>query len=292
MMDVKVLRKNLKHPLSRREIINDWCQGKSVLDIGCVHHSIDNSELDNWLHKNIKEIADTVLGVDYLEEEVSLLAQRGYDVVMGDVNYPLPINRKFDVIVVGNLIEHLSSFSGLMENINRLLRDDGVALVSTANPFFREQYFYSALKNDIIVNPEHTCWIDPVTLDQLSNRFGMKTVEVLWVKEKWFLSDAYFNGERQSLDLYTGRWSFLAPRTLVEKAVSPLLSLLYRAVVPKERRMRIEVRYKNDVDRMLYLKMKGFILECWWRLRRLLIPHGDVNQHELFVSVLKRIKPL
>ena len=32
-----------------------------------------------------------------------------------------------------------------------------------SNPFYREQYFYVAFKNSLIVNPEHTCWIDPLT---------------------------------------------------------------------------------------------------------------------------------
>jgi 2-polyprenyl-3-methyl-5-hydroxy-6-metoxy-1,4-benzoquinol methylase len=165
-MNTEMLRKNLRHPKTRREIIQETCQGKIVLDIGCVHHDIENASSADWLHGYVVEVAGSVLGVDYLEGEVKALAQRGYNVIAGDVNFPLHIERRFDVIVVGNLIEHLLSFSGLMENINRLLAVDGVVLISTANPFSREQYFYSALKNDIIVNPEHTCWIDPVTLDQ------------------------------------------------------------------------------------------------------------------------------
>jgi SAM-dependent methyltransferase len=287
-MNTEMLRKNLRRPKSRREIIQEICRGKNVLDIGCVHHDIENANSADWLHGNVAEVAGSVLGVDYLQAEVKTLTQRGYQVIVGDVNFPLPIHRKFDVIVVGNLIEHLSSFSGLMENINRLLENDGVALISTANPFFREQYFYSALKNDIIVNAEHTCWIDPVTLDQLSRRFSLETVEVLWVKEKWKLSDAYFNGEAQSLNTFTGRWNFSSQPSPLERLLTPLLKIALRGGVSAERRRRIEVRYQNDVGRLLYLKFKGVLLEVWWKLRRLVIPTSDINQHELFVSVLKR----
>lgn len=287
-MNTEMLRKNLRYPKSRRVIIQEICQGKAVLDIGCVHHDIENVSSADWLHGSIAEVAGLVLGVDYLEGAVKALANRGYNVIAGDVNFPLPIERRFDVIVVGNLIEHLSSFSGLMENINRLLADDGVALISTANPFFREQYFYSALKNDIIVNPEHTCWIDPVTLNQLSSRFGLETAEVLWVKEKWRLSDAYFNGEDQSLDTFTGRWSFLSPPSFLERLVTPLLKIAFRIAVPEDTRNRIEARYQDQVGRMLHLKLKGVFLEAWWRLRRLSIPSSSINEHELFVSVLKR----
>lgn len=287
-MNTEMLRKNLQKPKSRRDIVQEFCRGKNVLDIGCVHHQVENAESANWLHGNIIEVAASTLGVDYLEDEVKELASRGYMVIAGDVNYPLPIHQKFDVIIVGNLIEHLSSFTGLMENINRLLAEDGVALISTANPFFREQYFYSALKNDIIVNPEHTCWIDPITLDVLSRRFGLDTTEVLWVKEKWILSDAYFNGSDQTLDTFNGRWIFLTPQSLLERIVTPIIKLVFRATVHGEKRTLFESRYREDVNRMLYLKLKRLVLEAWWRLRRLSIPSSDINKHELYVSVLKR----
>jgi SAM-dependent methyltransferase len=289
-MNTELLRENLQHPKSRHEIIQEICCGKSVLDIGCVNHVIENSHHDNWLHGKIVEVASFVLGVDFLENEIKELALRGFNVISADVNFPLPIERKFDIILVGNLIEHLSSFSGLMKNINQLLSDDGFALISTANPFFREQYFYSALKNDIIVNPEHTCWIDPVTLDQLSRRFGLETVEVLWIKEKWKLSDTYFNGNKQSLDGFSGRWSFLCPPSFLEKLITPLLIIAFHSAVSRERKKRIKYRYQDQVSRMLYLKLKGALLEVWWRLRRLSIPNSPINNYELYFSVIKKIK--
>jgi SAM-dependent methyltransferase len=288
-MNTEMLRKNLQKPRSRRDIVQEICRGKNVLDIGCVHHQVENADSANWLHGDIIEVAASALGVDYLEDEVKNLTLRGYKVIAGDVNYPLPINQRFDVIVIGNLIEHLSSFAGLMENINRLLAEDGVALISTANPFFREQYFYSALKNDIIVNPEHTCWIDPVTLNVLSRRFELDTVEVLWVREKWKLSDAYFNGSDQMLNTFNGRWVFLSPQSRLERMVAPFLKIAFQRAVRSEKKLSFESRYRGDVNRMLYLKLKGLVLEAWWRLRRLSIPSSDINEHELYVSVLKRL---
>lgn len=288
-MNVDMLRKHLKNPMARCEIVRERCQNKKVLDIGCVHHDIDNTNSKEWMHGQIHEVADSVLGVDYLESEVETLAGRGYNIIVGDVNNPLPINQKFDVIVVGNLIEHLSSFSGLMDNINRLLTGGGVALISTANPFYREQYFYSALKNDIMVNPEHTCWIDPITLDQLARRFSLATVEVLWVKENWMLSEAIFNGKDQSLDLFTGRWRFNSIPSAFETWLTMLLTFFFKFFVNKERRERIESRYQSDVGRLIYLKFKGLVFEIWWRFRRIAIPTSDINRHELFVSVLKKI---
>lgn len=204
-MDKSVLTANLNAPVSRLEMIRDYCRGKTVLDVGCVQHNACNAVNSNWLHQAIVDVAGSALGVDYLEEDIKKLKERGYRMIAADVTRPLALDMRFDVIVVGNLIEHLSNFEGLMLNIQRLLKPDGYALISTANPFYREQYFYSAFKSDILVNPEHTCWIDPVTMDQLCRRFGLVTDQVRWVKEKWSLGQVILNGDVREFDMFTGR---------------------------------------------------------------------------------------
>jgi SAM-dependent methyltransferase len=288
-MQIDILREYLCSPQNRSEIIREFCSGKRVLDIGCVHHDIENSERENWIHGVIVACAEYVLGVDYLESAVAELASKGFNVITADVTKPIPITDRFDVIVVGNLIEHLSSFEGLMENIQKLLLPGGVALISTANPFYREQYFFSAFKNDVLINPEHTCWIDPVALEQLSVRFGLKTAQVRWVKEKWPLSAAIFHGRRQQLNMFTGRWVFQGEPNFSERLLSKPFKLLLR-LLPQERRVRVERRYGNDLGRFVILRVKAAAFEFLWRLYRPLVITSDLNKHELFVSVLERTK--
>jgi SAM-dependent methyltransferase len=287
-METKLLRAHLRNPQSRTAIISEFCKDKVVLDLGCVNHDVENVNSEGWLHKSIIDVASETLGVDYLVKEVEILRQRGFQVMWGDVNKPLKTDRQFDVIVVGHLIEHLSNFEGLMNNLNRLLLPGGVALICTPSPFFREQYFYSALKNDILVNPEHTCWIDPVTLDQLSRRFGFETSEVRWIKEKWYLSQTVFNGKGQSLDILAQHWTYHHPRTLLEKIASPGLAAIFRMLVQPDRRLRLQKRYGSDLERYLYMRFKGVFVDAWWWLRRSVIPTSDINRHEVFMSVLKR----
>lgn len=288
-MDRRMLRAYLKRPQSRKEIVQEFCSGKVVLDVGCVQHDIENADTDTWLHKQVVEIAADTLGVDYLGDAVASLAQRGYKVVQGDVNEPLKIDRSFDVIVVGNLIEHLSNFEGLMKNLNRLLKPDGVILISTANPFYHEQYFFSAFKNDIIVNPEHTCWLDPITLDQLARRFDLETVAVRWVKEGWNLaSGVIFNDENQALDIFIGRWTFNQSISFYERFITIWLKMVLDAILPIEKRIRFERQYGNDFGRFLYLSFKGRLFGLYWRFRRCFVPMSDINRFELYMSVLKK----
>jgi len=84
-MNKRLLGSFLKKPQSRFEIIREFCWNKVVLDIGCVHHDVENADKDSWLHKAIVSVAAETLGVDYLEDEVAVLMRRGYKMVAGDV---------------------------------------------------------------------------------------------------------------------------------------------------------------------------------------------------------------
>lgn len=290
-MDRRTLTANLTRPLSRRELIRQYCRDKVVLDIGCVNHDVSNAADELWLHRTIVEVAADATGIDYLEDAVAQLCEQGYRAVCADVTKPLTLDKHFDVIVVGNLIEHLSNFEGLMSNIQRLLKRDGCVLISTANPFYREQYFYSAFKNDVIVNAEHTCWLDPVTLDQLAQRFGLKTIEVYWAQEKWRLSDAILHSEARSLDLFTGRWSFNKPPSSLEKLMAPALYAAFRILRPGADGERLLQKHGATTRRLLYTKFVAAMFEGFWRVYRLLIVTAPINRYELFISVITRVKP-
>jgi SAM-dependent methyltransferase len=225
-------RLTLKNLRPEFEITQRYCRGKSVLDIGCVNHNIENVDAKNWQHAAIVEVASDVLGIDYLQEEVRELANRGFRVIAADVTEPIDLKERFDVIVIGHLIEHLSAFDGLMTDIKKLLKPGGHVLISTPNPFYREQYFYVAFKNSLIVNPEHTCWIDPLTLDQLARRYGLVTTDIYWIKEKWHLGSVIMNSPSRSFDQQTGTWTFEGSPPFLERLISPFLSFTFRLFAP------------------------------------------------------------
>ncbi|WP_062307761.1 class I SAM-dependent methyltransferase [Polynucleobacter sinensis] len=287
-MNKAMLIKNVDQPISRLELVKKFCKGRDVLDVGCVNHDISNISNDSWQHAAIKSVASNLLGIDYLESEVAELNKLGYRVIAADATKPIEIEERFDVVVVGNLIEHLSSFEGLFKNIEKLLKPGGCALISTANPFYCEQYFYSAFKNDIVVNQEHTCWLDPVTLDQLSQRFSLVTCEVHWVKEKWKLSRVIMNSSSRALDIYTGQWKFVGPPSLLERLMTPALMLTFKIFAPKDYYHRVLRKYRGDTSRLLYLRIAEPLFSIFWAVYRRIIVTSPLNQHELFVSVLKR----
>jgi hypothetical protein len=83
-MNVELLRAHIDKPVSRLEITRQYCRGKSVLDIGCVNHNIENVDVESWQHRAIIEVATDVLGVDYLHEQVQELAKRDFRVLAAE----------------------------------------------------------------------------------------------------------------------------------------------------------------------------------------------------------------
>jgi len=150
---------------------------KEVLDLGCVQHNPENYKSQYWLHKAISTVASRLEGLDLYADGVLYLRERGYNVSVGDATR-FDLGRRFDVIVAGDLIEHLENFDGFIESCRAHLRPGGKLLISSPNPWYWRNVVKAIFLSEVGNNPEHTCWLCPRTLRQLVRRHGMDTVEV------------------------------------------------------------------------------------------------------------------
>lgn len=188
--------------------IQELCRNRVVLDLGCIRHNADFARNDpNWLHQKIWDVSKSVVGIDYLDEEVRKLQNLGYDIRFGDVTKPLQLEGQFDVIVAGDLIEHLTNFEGFFDNCSRLLRQGGVLIISTPNPFFTDEFHYVSYKRNFLINPEHTCWIDPQALSQLAQRFGFRITDIHFLTNPWRLGSLIWECKSFEYDILNDRWS-------------------------------------------------------------------------------------
>jgi len=160
--------------MNTHELIASLCKNKKVLDLGFVQHDVNMSQQKDWLHNIIISNAKSVLGIDYLEKEVNYFKKLGYNCKVANVeNFDL--NEKFDCIVAGELIEHLSNIEGFIESCKKHLAEDGKIIVTTPNVFAFGNIitiFQSLFGIKPEVNPEHTCWYDTITLQLIFERFG------------------------------------------------------------------------------------------------------------------------
>lgn len=167
-------------------VIGPIVRGKRVLDLGVVdswREKVDTREqvlrsAGKLFERVVAESASTV-GLDIDQEGAELLSAKGFGVRYGDV-HTVDLNEKFDVIVAGEIIEHLENPGQFLRNMRRHLVDDGTIIVTTPNPFYAKQSYKIWRKGRPQVHTEHTCWFDPITLGQLMEMTGFKPTVAYW----------------------------------------------------------------------------------------------------------------
>ena len=160
----------------RNEVIADQCRGKDVLHIGCTdwpvtHHRIEANTL---LHKQIAGVARTCIGIDISHEGLSALKNEGHDVRYGDAekleNFP---EAAFDVVVIGEVLEHLNNPGLCLEKVFKVLRPNGEIVVTVPNAFFILN-FISLLFHREITHRDHTFYFSAKTINCLLKRHGFE----------------------------------------------------------------------------------------------------------------------
>lgn len=150
-----------------------------VLDVGCVRHNAERRQRGN-LHDELVQRADQVLGIDRVESEVQSMAKNGYDVVVGDAERLEELDEEstFDVVIAGELIEHLSNPGLFLDGAYGVTGADGRLLLSTPNP--HAIVYTKKLIFDRNNNAEHTCWFDEQFIEQIAERHGWKLVDLVY----------------------------------------------------------------------------------------------------------------
>lgn len=162
---------------TKTRYVTERCKGKRVLDLGCVMHDPAEYRSRYFLHRAISEVAAEVVGLDLHAEGVAALNSLGFTVVVGDAER-FAFDQQFDVIVAGDLIEHLGNVDGFLTSARAALAPSGLIIVQTPNPWYWRNIAKAALLPEVPNNPEHTCWFDPRTLRQLAARYGLMLGDV------------------------------------------------------------------------------------------------------------------
>jgi len=172
----------------RFPVIEKYIRDRAVMDLGCVdsrkarHSAEERFEYKaNLLHKRIAEANKDTLGVDIDPEGAAVLNKQGYNVIVADVE-TMDLQKQFDTVIAGEIIEHLENPGLFLRNMHRHLKPAGVIIVSTPNPFYAGSAWKIWRYGKPAVHEEHMGWQDPTTMAQLFKRTGFEPFDGYWIQ--------------------------------------------------------------------------------------------------------------
>lgn len=170
----------------RKEIIKNNIKDKNVLDLGVVDHTLIKTKSKDWLHDFIVRNSKSTLGVDYLEKEVQNLKSQGYNVISRDVQNLGDLGQKFEVIIAGELIEHLENQGLFLDSMGKNLEKKGKIIITTPNPLRINNILKNLFNKEILDNPEHCLWHNKFTLENIFKRKGFKLVSFYYIDDIYY----------------------------------------------------------------------------------------------------------
>ena len=124
---------------SRVETLVELCAGRSVLDIGCVDHTVEGASAPTNLHRKISANASRSLGIDINAAGIAKLRSEGFSVEVADATLPpseaVRAAGPFEVVVAGEVIEHLLDIGALFRFAAEVLAPEGLFVLTTPNPY-------------------------------------------------------------------------------------------------------------------------------------------------------------
>ena len=161
--------------INREELLLSLCRNKKVLHLGCVDYPITEEQIkDNrFLHTKIMAIARDVVGVDIDKEGITLLSKLGIDnIIQADVENLEGLNISiFDVIVAGEIMEHLKNPGLFLKTIKKYMDSNTLLVISVPNAFCLRRFLRIPFGCEK-VHPEHFYYFSHVTLSRLLESCG------------------------------------------------------------------------------------------------------------------------
>ena len=181
--------KNDLQLVQRLEFINEICSGKKVLHLGCTNAPYTREAIDSdmLLHFELEKIAASVYGLDADADGLATLRSHGtknlYLADLEDLG-SLDLNESFDVIVAGEMIEHLNNPGLFLNGIKRFMNAETKLLITTINGYCGLRMIQYGLRGKggkaEPVHPDHVAYYSYSTLSLLLKRHDLKVEKFLF----------------------------------------------------------------------------------------------------------------
>ena len=175
--------------VQRLEFIKGVCVGKRVLHLGCTNwpYTVEAIDAGTLLHKNLAEVSSDLYGFDFDQEGIEELAAKGFGKLFrADLERleEVAVDEKFDVIIAGEMIEHLNNPGLFLNGIKRFMTRDTRLVVTTVNAYSGMRFLVYGLRGrrGILepVHPDHVAYYSYSTLKLLLERHGFNVEKFMF----------------------------------------------------------------------------------------------------------------
>lgn len=147
-------------------------RGRAVLDVGVVEHRAASAASGRWLHRRLAEVADRCVGIDILADDVAVLVAEGHDVRVHDLTAGPLGDEPFDVVVLGDVAEHVDDPVALLDGARRSLAPGGRVVLTTPNPYLVHRA-WQHLRGGFPDSADHGVLLGPGQVLALASRAGL-----------------------------------------------------------------------------------------------------------------------
>ena len=170
--------------VDRTDYLVDSVRGRRVVHVGFVDSGCwdYHDQFDSWLHAHLDRSATELIGLDLDEAGVQRAVEQGFPahaVDCSDAEQVAALGLEpADVVVAGEIIEHLDDSGSFLEGLHSLVRPGGRLLVTTPNASGLLNAGAAALAGYEVNHPDHVTLYSCFTLTNLLERHGWRTDEV------------------------------------------------------------------------------------------------------------------
>lgn len=161
---------------NRNEVICELCRDRKVLHVGAADAPYTRQKLKDGLllHKQLMGITDEIYGIDNDTEAIAILKDHGISTVHEfDMDHLGDIFFSPEVIVMGELIEHLQNLKVAFSNIKKVMTADTKLIISTPNMLYVFQFLNAFLRHKEGIHDDHKAGFTYATLRHLLEANGM-----------------------------------------------------------------------------------------------------------------------
>jgi SAM-dependent methyltransferase len=165
--------------VQRTEFIKEISAGKKVLHLGCTNHPYTEDSIKNemLLHFDLEKTAKELYGFDYDQAGLDVLSKYNVkNLHRADLEQleKVALDETFDVIIAGEMIEHLSNPGLFLKGIRRFMRKDTKLVITTINAYCAMRFIIYGLRGkggaNEPVHPDHVYYFSYSTLNLLLKR--------------------------------------------------------------------------------------------------------------------------